>query len=150
MYDVANTHIPHTSKPIGTITQGIFGFIFTQMTAQAGIKKHGQAARDALTAKFAQLDYKGAYKRVCVADLTKRQRTSALWITNLIKEKRDRRLKGRSVADGRPQRILYGKEETSSPAATPESILLTAMIDCRGPTRCGCRRHRCLFKCGHG
>ena len=42
----------------------MFSFIFTQMTVQAGIKKHGQAARDALTAEFAQLDYKGAYEPI--------------------------------------------------------------------------------------
>ena len=53
----------------------------------------------------------------------------ALRIINLIKEKRDGRLKGRSVADGRPQRELYTKDETSSPTATPESVLLIALID---------------------
>ena len=99
------------------------------MTVRAGIKKHGQAARDALTAEFAQLDYKGAYEPVHATDLTEPQRRGALRIINLIKEKRDERLKGRSVADGRPQRAFYTKEETSSPTATPESVLLTALID---------------------
>ena len=47
--------------------------------AWAGIKKHGQAARDALTTEFAQLmDYKGAYEPIHAADLTKKQLTSAL------------------------------------------------------------------------
>ena len=47
----------------------------------------------------------------------------------MIKEKCNSRLKGRSVADGRPQRELYMKDETSSPTATPESVLLAALID---------------------
>ena len=47
----------------------------------------------------------------------------------MIKEKRNGRLKGRSVADGCPQRELYTKDETSSPTAAPGSILLTALID---------------------
>ena len=47
----------------------------------------------------------------------------------MIKEKCNGRQKGRSVADGRPQRQLYTKDETSSPSATPESVLLTALID---------------------
>ena len=100
-----------------------------QMSARAGIKKHGQVARDALTAEFAQLDYKGAYEPIQAVDLTKTQQKKALRVINLTEEKRNGRLKGRSVADGRPQRMLYTKEETSSPTTTPESVFLTTLID---------------------
>ena len=99
------------------------------MSARAGIKKHGQPARDALTREFAQLDYKGAYELIRATDLTETQQTKALRIINLIKEKRNGHLKGRSVADGCPQCELYTKDETSSPTTTPESVLLTALID---------------------
>ena len=117
VFNVTNLHVPHTPREPINMTQKVFGFVFTQMTARAGIKKHGQAARDALTAEFAQLDYKGAYKPVQPTDLTETQRQSALQVINLIKEKRDERLKGRSVADGRPQQAFYTKDETSSPTA---------------------------------
>ena len=70
------------------------------MTARAGIKKHGQAARDALTADFAQLDFKGAYEPIHAMILTETQQNSALQIINLIKEKRNGWLKGRSIAGG--------------------------------------------------
>ena len=73
VYNVTNLHISHTPRKPVNITQKVFGFMFTQMTACAGIKKHGQAARDALTAEFAQLDYKGAYEPVHTMDLTKSQ-----------------------------------------------------------------------------
>ena len=129
VYNVTNLHVSHTPRKPVTTTQKVFGFMFTQMTARAGIKKHGQAARDALTAEFAQLDYKGAYEPVHTRDLTEPQQKGALRIINLIKEKRDGCLKGRSVADGQPQRAFYTKEETSSPTATPESVLLTALVD---------------------
>ena len=33
------------------------------------------------------------------------------------------------MADGRPQRMLYTKDETSSPTTTPESVFLTTLID---------------------
>ena len=128
VYNITNMHVSHAPKDTATVAQRMFGFVFTQVSVRAGIKKHGQAARDALTAEFAQLDYKGAYELIHAADLTETQRTSALRIINLIKEKQNGRLKGRSVADGRLQRVLYTKDETSSPTATPESILLTAMI----------------------
>ena len=99
------------------------------MSARAGIKKHGQSAHDALTAEFAQLDYEGAYEPIRATDLAETQQTKVLPIINLIKGKRNGRLKGRLVADGCPQRALYMKDETSSPTATPESVLLTALID---------------------
>ena len=129
VYSVTNVHAAHTSEVTTPMAQRLFGFVFTQMLARAGIKKHGQSARDMLTAEFAQLDYKGAYEPVRATDLTGAQQTKALRIINLIKEKRNGQLKGRSVADGHPQRELYTKDETSSPTATPESFLLTALID---------------------
>ena len=131
VYDVTNMHASHAPKETVTVAQRMFGFVLTQMSAWAGIKNHRLAACDALTAEFAQLDYKGAYEPIHATDLTEAQQTSALLlrIINLIKEKGNRWLKGRSVTDGRPQRVLYTKDETSSPTATPESVLLTAMID---------------------
>ena len=129
VYNVTNAHVSQTTRRPATVDQNVFDFVLTQMTARAGIKKHGQAARDALTAEFAQLDHKGAYEPIHATSLTETQRNSALRIINLIKEKRNGRLKGRSVADGRPQRAFYMKDETSSPTATPESVLLTALID---------------------
>ena len=129
VYNVVNMHAACPSTDKAPVAQRLFGFIFTQMSARAGIKKHGQPACNALTTEFAQLDCKGAYDPIQATDLTDTQRAKALRIINLIKEKRDGRLKGRSVADGRPQRELYTKDETSSPTATPESVLLTALID---------------------
>ena len=89
VYNVTNLHVSHTPREPINMTQKMFGFVFTQMTARAGIKKHRQAARDALTAEFAQLDYKGAYEPVQTTDLTESQRRGALRVINLIKEKRD-------------------------------------------------------------
>ena len=87
VYNVTNTHVSHTTRKPATIAQNMFDFVFTQMTTQAGIKKHGQAACDALIAEFAQLDYKGAYEPIHAMNLTETQQNSALRIINLIKEK---------------------------------------------------------------
>ena len=84
MYNVTNTHVPYKTKNTITTAQRVFGFVFTQMSARAGIKKHGQAARDALMAEFAQLNYKGAYEPIQAVDLTKTQQNNALRIINLI------------------------------------------------------------------
>ena len=45
-YHVTNRHIPHNVECTMTPVQQVFGFMFTQMSARAGIKKHGQGARD--------------------------------------------------------------------------------------------------------
>ena len=46
----------------------------------------------------------------------------------VIKEKRDGELKGRTCADGSTQRGRYTKEETASPTASTNALMLTLMI----------------------
>jgi Reverse transcriptase (RNA-dependent DNA polymerase) len=50
---------------------------------------------------------------------------------NLIKEKRCGKLKARLCADGRRQRTLYSKEETTSPTISINGLLLSMMIDAK-------------------
>jgi len=54
------------------------------------------------------------------------ERRKALRTINLIKEKRDGVLKGRTCVDGRPQREYIAKEDTSSPTMSLDS--LTALL----------------------
>ena len=107
----------------------VHGYVMTQMTATAGIKKHGQPAVDALLAEFAQLDNKNVFKPMEANKLTPREKSEALRAINLIKEKRSGALKGRSVADGRAQRAMYTKEQTASPTVSTDALMLTLMID---------------------
>ena len=107
----------------------IFGHIMTQMSATAGIKKHGQKAVDALFKEFSQLDEKSVFAPLHAKDLTPKQRAQALRAINLIKEKRDGALKGRSCADGRPQKALYAKEDSASPTVSTDALMFSLMID---------------------
>jgi hypothetical protein len=109
--------------------KSIFGYIMHQMTAQAGIKKHGKAAEEALMNEYAQLERLDVYESVDPITLTHEQRKGALRAINLIKEKRDGDLKGRTVADGRPQRSLYNKTETASPTVSKDALMLSILID---------------------
>jgi hypothetical protein len=104
-------------------------FMFNQMTADAGIKKHGQLAIDALMAEFAQLDGLNVLKGMRASSLTRLQKKEALRAINLIKEKRCGRIKGRTVADGRAQRDKYDKEETTSPTVSNDALMLTFPMD---------------------
>jgi hypothetical protein len=116
----------------GTIAEAIryvFGHIMTQMTAKAGIRKHGRAAEAALMQEFAQFENLNVYEVINVKTLTAEQRKGALRALNLIKEKRDGQLKGRTVADGSVQRSLYDKTETTSPTVSTSALLLSIIID---------------------
>jgi len=88
----------------------ITGFIMNQMTATKGIKKHGELAVTDLLADFQQVHDMSVFEGMDPTLLTKEQKHSALRAINLIKEKRNGVLKGRTVADGRPERELYTDE----------------------------------------
>jgi hypothetical protein len=89
------------------VVKCITGFIMSQMTAKAGIKKHGKVALDALYQEFLQLHDLGFLKGQQVDELTKEQKKGALRAISVVKEKRCGKIKGRTVVDGRPQRALY-------------------------------------------
>jgi hypothetical protein len=65
-------------KDTKTLQRYITGFIMTQMTAKAGIKKHGQLAVDALLKEFQQLHDKSVFEGIDPAKLTKAQKYQAL------------------------------------------------------------------------
>jgi hypothetical protein len=107
----------------------ITGIIMTQMTAKAGIKKHGKVAIDALFNEFSQLHDLGVFLGQDEKLLSKAQKRGALRTISMIKEKRCGKVKGRTVADGSQQRDLYTKEETSSPTVSTDALMLTLLID---------------------
>ena len=111
------------------VAQFITGFIMTQMSAKAGIKKHGKAAVAALYQEFLQLHNKGVFSGQDADKLTKIQKRGALLAISVIKEKRCGSVKGRAVADGRPQRNMYTKEQTPPPTVSTDALMLSILID---------------------
>ena len=103
--------------------------MFTQMTADAGIKKHGQAVVDALIEEFAQLHDQKVFEGLHTESLTPDEKRDSLPSINLIKEKRDGKIKGRSVADRRKQHNMFPKEEITSPTVSTDALLMTLVID---------------------
>ena len=110
----------------------ITSFMMTQMTATARIKKHGERAVEAIFMEFCQLDDKSVFGGIMPGELTATQKREAIRAANLIKEKRCGNLKGRTCADGRPQRKHYTKEETSSPTVSTDALMLSILIDAWG------------------
>ena len=100
----------------------VVDFCFNQMSEKDGIAKHGKDAIEALFREFAQLHDKRVFKAIRASELTSAQKKNALHALNLIKEKRDGVLKGRTVADDRKQRKWYTREEVSSPTISNDSL----------------------------
>ena len=74
------------------------------MSAAAGIKMFGDAAKEALFKEFKQLHEKDVFIPRLAYDLTYEQRRNALRAINLINKNRNGVLKGRTCADGSVQR----------------------------------------------
>jgi hypothetical protein len=64
-------------------------------------------------------------------DMTRKEKRNALACLMFIKEKRSGTTKARGCADGRKQRLCKTKQETSSPTARTESLLLSCVIDAK-------------------
>ena len=106
-----------------------------QTSERAGINRFGQEAVVSVIKEFKQLDEDPMEgKRVVMPieykTLSTKQKKEALDAVNLIKEKRDGRLKGRSCANGAKQRrFLKPDEELASPTVSNEGFLSTCVID---------------------
>lgn len=118
-----------TAPKMQSLRKVIFGLVFTQMSAQKGIKKHGQVAWDALKKEFEQLKDMDVFEPLDAFMLTEEQKGEALRALSVIKEKRDGRIKGRTVADGSTQRGKYSKEDTGSPTISNDALFLTILVD---------------------
>ena len=110
--------------------------IYTQMSAQQGIKKHGERAVAAIFKELKQLNDSVMPGKPVIApipfeELTdKKDKEQALEAVNLIKEKRYGKLKVRTCANGLRQHcFLKDVEEFTSPTASLESILTTLVVD---------------------
>jgi hypothetical protein len=107
----------------------VVALVFTQMTTKAGIRKHGKVAKAFLMKEFAQLEDLKVYHSVSASSLTHQQQRDTLRAVNLIEEKRDGSLKGRTCADSRRQRTRYDKAQTTSQTVSSDSLIVSVIDD---------------------
>src|SRR6056300_1158898 len=104
--------------------------LMNQMTAKAGIKKHGNVAIAALIKELTHnLVDKDVIEGKKFGELSQQQRKDALRVVALIKEKRNGVVKGHVCADGRPQRAYTDRDEVYSPTVSTEGMTLSLAID---------------------
>ena len=127
-------HTKQRSKPkpvIDDYYRASVNVMFTQMSAKKGIKTFGESAIAAMFKEYNQLNDMNVFGSVNPDTLTRDQKYKALHAINLIKEKRCGRIKGRTCADGRPQRAYVPREEATSPTVSMEALMATLVIDAK-------------------
>ena len=103
--------------------------IMTQLSLKSGLKQWGETAQAAVKSEMKQLHFRDTFKPMHWRDLTTAQRKTVLESHLFLKQKRDGKIKGRTVASGNQQRDYISKEDVSSPTVSTEAVLLTCIID---------------------
>ena len=98
------------------------------MAASKDIEKFGKEAIAAMFAEYKQLNGKNVFGRFDKRQLTKDLKRNALREVNLIKRRRCGKLKGRSCANGAPQRKYLPRGEALSPTLRVESLMALILI----------------------
>jgi hypothetical protein len=96
---------------------------------QKGLKKFGQAGSDADSKELDQLHTCHCFSPRDVSTMTAEKKRKALEALMFLTEKRDKSIKGRMVANGKPSGKWLDREDSTSPTAALESIMLTAVVD---------------------
>ena len=121
----------HARKPIAEERQDMFRHVLLnqEMSARTGYKRFGNVAKETTQKECRQLIEKDIFTPVQASTITPEERKQSLRTVNLIKEKRDGTIKGRTCPDGRKQRHLYDRSNTASPTVSADALFLTVIVD---------------------
>jgi hypothetical protein len=100
-----------------------------QYILQKGLKVFGKKGSEAATKELDQLHQRNAFTPIEIAKLSPEEKRKAMDALMFLTEKRDGTIKGRLVYNGKPTREWLSREDSASPTAAQESIMLTAVID---------------------
>jgi hypothetical protein len=106
-------------------------YITTQYSMKKGLKLYKERGVEAINKELSQLHLRDTFEPIHPNELNKEQHNHVLESHLFLKEKRDTTVKGRMVTGGNKQRSQFNKEDVSSPTASLESVLLTAVIDAK-------------------
>ena len=105
--------------------------VTAQFPMKKGLKIFGDKGTEAVLAEMKQLHDRRVPIPKLPSELTPEQMKWVLEYLMFLKEKRSGKIKGRGCADGRKQRNLYSREESTSPTVSLESVFLTSVIDAK-------------------
>ena len=94
-----------------------------------GLKIFGDSGKKAAVKELDQLVKRNCWKPSHIEDLSAEERRKATDSMMLLAEKNDKTIKGRHVFKGNETRDWLSREDTASPTASLEAILLTSVVD---------------------
>ena len=100
-----------------------------QYILKKGLEKFGEEGKKAAMKELDQLHKRNCFTPILVKHMTREERNKAMEALMFVAEKRDLTKKGRMVYNGKPTRSWIGKEDSASPTAALESVMLTCVID---------------------
>ena len=121
--------VEHMNESPKIMFDYIVGHVFTPMTEEVGIKKHGLVAIDALFKEFAQVHNLEVFEGILASNSIQEQRRNALASIDIIKEKLGEGIKRLSVADYRKHKSSHNKDDITSTTVSTYALLMTFMID---------------------
>jgi hypothetical protein len=107
----------------------VMAAIMTQISLKAGLKERGEEAFMAAQSEMKQLYFRNTFNPKHWRELSQVQRQTVLESHMFLKQKRDGKIKGRTMVGGSKQRDYISKEDASSPKVAMESVLLSCIID---------------------
>jgi hypothetical protein len=99
-----------------------------QYLLNKGLKVFGQKGHDASMKEMDQL-HRRSFTPASIKKMTQVEQRKAQQALMFLREKRDGTIKGRMVYNGKPTRKWLSREDSASPTAALESIMLTAVIN---------------------
>jgi hypothetical protein len=93
------------------------------------LNEWGEEAFMAVQSDMKQFHFRNTFKPKHWRELSQVQRQTVLESHMFLKQKRDGKIKGRTVAGGNKQRDYISKEDASSPTVAMGSVLLSCIID---------------------
>ncbi len=100
-----------------------------QYILQKGLKKFGEHGEHATSKELDQLHRCNCFTPISINEMTQSEHKKAMEALMFLTKKRNRSIKGRLVYNGKPTRKWLTREDSASPTAALESIMLTAVID---------------------
>lgn len=102
-----------------------------QYILKKGLHKFGNRGAAAATAEMDQLHRRNCFTPISIASMTPLERKRAMEALMFLTEKRDGSIKGRMVYNGKGTREWLTREDSASPTAAHESIMITANINAK-------------------
>ena len=96
-----------------------------------GINRFGENGVDAAKKEMTQLHMRDCFTPKSVAEMSREERKKVQIALMLLTEKRNKKIKGRMVFNGKPTRQWLSKENSASPTTMLESLMLTLVIDAK-------------------